>query len=120
MSLKKNQRYVIINVEKLLFYTLCLLIPVRKHGKRAVLAYEVAEHADLLWSKKLQGQRLTWDQNESDVGKNRQVLHTVLVMQGTAVKLLHVWAQILHNAHTNEDKDAIKKNKKKTLDDFFL
>lgn len=80
------------------------MVPVCKHGKSAILAYEGAKHADLLRSEKLQGQRLTWDQYEGNVGKNWQILHAVLVVQGTAVKLLHVWAQILDKCKQSKHK----------------
>lgn len=82
--------YIVLEVHRHNYSECCFVVPVCKHGKSAILAYEGAKHADLLRSEKLQGQRLTWDQYEGNVGKNWQILHAVLIVQGTAVKLLHV------------------------------
>lgn len=68
----------------------CERLPVCKHGEGAVLADQVAEHADLLRSKELQWQRLTRDQDEGGVREDRKILHAVVVVKSAPVELLHV------------------------------
>lgn len=67
-----------------------LTLPVRQHGERAVMADQVAEHADLLRPEELQRQRLTRDQNEGGVREDRKILHAVVVVKRAPVELLHV------------------------------
>lgn len=65
-------------------------VPVCKHSKGTVSLDDAPHHADLLRSKELQRQRLTWHQHHSRVWKHRDGLTAVVIVDRTAVKLLHV------------------------------
>lgn len=62
----------------------------RQHGESAVVADQVAEHADLLRSEELQRQRLTRNQDEGGVREDGETLHAVVVVKSAPVELLHV------------------------------
>lgn len=61
-----------------------------QHGKRAVVADQVAEHADLLRSEELQRQRLTRNQDEGGMREDGKILHAVVIVKSAPVELLHV------------------------------
>lgn len=65
-------------------------LPVCQHGEGAVVADQVAEHADLLRPEELQWQRLPRDQDESGVREDGEILHAVVVVKSAPVELLHV------------------------------
>lgn len=67
-----------------------MLLPLCQHSEGAVLADQVAEHADLLRSEELQRQRLTRNQDEGGVRENGEVLYAVVIVNGAPVELLHV------------------------------
>lgn len=66
------------------------LLPVCKHGKSAISLDDTAHHADLLRSKELQRQGLTRHQHHSRVRQHGDCLTAVVIVDCTAVKLLHV------------------------------
>lgn len=65
-------------------------VPVCEHSKGTVFLDDAPHHADLLRSKELQRQRLTWHQHHSRVWKHRDGLTAVVIVDRAAVKLLHV------------------------------
>ena len=66
------------------------LVPVCKYSKGAISLDDGAHHADLLGPEELQGQRLAGQQHHGRVGQHRDGLAAVVVVDRTAVKLLHV------------------------------
>lgn len=71
------------------------VVPVCEHGEGSVFLDDAAHHADLLWPEELQGQRLTRYQHHGCVRQHRDGLAAVVIMHRAAVKLLHVWTQVL-------------------------
>lgn len=61
-----------------------------KYSKGAISLNDGAHHADLLRPEELQGQRLAGQQHHSRVGQHGDGLAAVVIVDGTAVKLLHV------------------------------
>ena len=64
--------------------------PVCEHSKGAVSLDDAPHHADLLRPEELQRQRLAWHQHHSCVWQHRDGLAAVVIVDCTAVKLLHV------------------------------
>lgn len=66
------------------------VVPVCEHSKGAVSLDDAPHHADLLRSEELQRQRLTGHQHHSRVWQHRDGLTAVVIVDCTAVELLHV------------------------------
>lgn len=71
------------------------LQPVGQHSKGAISLDETPHHADLLWSEELQRECLTWHQHHSRMWQDRDGLTAVIIVNCTAMKLFHVWTQVL-------------------------
>lgn len=69
--------------------------PVCKYSEGAISLDDGTHHADLLWPEELQGQRLAGQQHDSGVRQHRDGLAAVVIVDGTAVELLHVCTQVL-------------------------
>lgn len=84
-------------------------VPVCKHSKGAVSLDDAPHHADLLWPEQLQRQCLAWHQHHSCVWQDRDGLTAIVIVDCSAMKFLHVRAQVLkpqrsHRVNTNISK----------------
>ena len=89
-------------------------VPVCEHSKGAVSLDDAPHHADLLRPEQLQWQRLSGHQHHSRVWQHRDRLTAVVIVDRAAVKLLHVWTQVLQHRGQSQHSTTRQQQLKKT------